>query len=401
MTIKVELGFTDAGASAPFFTLDDPTLGLLDAPQAVLGGAEVLVDVSSFFRAFSTSRGKSRELDKFQAGQATVSFNNNDRTFDPTFAASPYFGQIQPRRQVRITVDTEIVYEGTIDDWNIEYEAGGNSVATLQAFDGFANLANLAAPAITLSEGFTDDQIIAVLDGIQWPASKRSIDVGGATLTGQTLNPDANALAIMQRMADSEPGDLFIAKNGDVKFVGRNASFSSGGVILADDGSEISYQNVKVVFGSELLYNSIIVRNLTTEEQATSSTSIGLYGERDLTRDTFLADATDLETLANVLVQKYQDPEYRFQALEVNLRTIDPAQRADLLALELGDVVEVQFTPGGIAPAIERYGKIIRLTQAADSNFEVLGIGLEAIEGALFVLDDVEFGKLNVGVLGW
>lgn len=401
MTIKVELGFTDAGASAPFFTLDDPTLGVLDSPAAVLGGAEVLVDVSSFFRSFSTSRGKSRELDKFQAGQATISFNNNDRTFDPTFAASPFFGQIQPRRQVRITVDTEIVFEGTIDDWNIDYEAGGNSIATVQAFDGFANLANIDAPAITIAQGFTDDQITAVLDGIQWPASKRSIDVGGAVLVGQTLNPDANALAIMQRMADSEPGDLFMAKNGDVKFVGRNSSFSSGGIILSDDGSAISYQNVKIVFGSELLHNSIIVRNLTTEEQATSPTSISLFGERDLTRDTFLANASDLQTLAGVLVQKYQDPEYRFNALEVNLRTINPTQRADLLALELGDVVEVQFTPGGIAPAIERYGKIIRLAQVADSNFEILGIGLEAIEGALFVLDDAEFGKLNVGVLGW
>ena len=43
MTIKVELGFTEAGASAPFFTLDDPVLGVLDSPLGVLGGGEVLV----------------------------------------------------------------------------------------------------------------------------------------------------------------------------------------------------------------------------------------------------------------------------------------------------------------------------------------------------------------------
>jgi hypothetical protein len=401
MTIKVELGFTEAGASAPFFTLDDPVLGVLDSPLAVLAGGEVLVDVSSFFRAFNITRGKSRELDKFQAGQATVSFNNNDRTFDPTFLASPYFGQIEPRRQVRITVDTEIVFEGTIDDWNIEYEQGGNSVAVLQAFDGFGNLANIDAPAITLTEDTADIQLNDILNGINWPVSKRDIDEGGATLTGQALNPSANVLAIMQRIADSEPGDLFIAKNGDVKFVGRNAAFTSGGVVLADDGSAISYQNVKVVFGSELLYNSVIVRNLITEESALSQASINLYGERDLTRDTFLSNASDLEVLASFLVKKYENPEYRFDTLDVNLRTISSTDREELLSLELGDVVKVEFTPSGISPAIERFGKIIRLAQRAEANFEVMTIGLEAVAGALFVLDDAEFGKLDVGVLGW
>lgn len=401
MTIKVELGFTEAGASAPFFTLDDPVLGVLDSPLAVLAGGEALVDVSAFFRSFALTRGKSRELDKFQAGQATVAFNNNDRTFDPTFLASPYFGQIEPRRQVRITVDTEIVFEGTIDDWNIEYEQGGNSLAVLQAFDGFANLANIDAPAITLNEGGADSQLNAILNGINWPVAKRDIAEGGATLAGQLLNPDANALAVMQRIADSEPGDLFIAKNGDVKFVGRNASFSSGGVTLTDDSSGVGYQNVKVVFGSELLYNSVIVKNLTTEASAISGTSVNLYGERDLTRDTYLAITSDLEALASFLVKKYENPEYRFDTLDVNLRTISSEQRTALLGLELGDVVKVIFTPSGIAPAIERFGKVIRLGQRADANFEVMTIGLEAVAGALFVLDDVEFGKLDVGVLGW
>ena len=143
MSVKVELGFTSAGASAPFFRLNDAELGILDGTEGVLGGGEILIDVSEYLRDFSINRGKTRELDRFQAGQATVSFKNNERVFDPTFEASPFFGQIEPRRQVRITVDDVVQYEGTIDDWNINYDQGGNSVAVAQAFDGIANLANI------------------------------------------------------------------------------------------------------------------------------------------------------------------------------------------------------------------------------------------------------------------
>jgi hypothetical protein len=401
MSIKVELGFTESGASAPFFTLDDPVLGVLDSPAGVLGGAEVLVEVTPFVRAFNINRGKSRELDRYSAGQAAITFNNSDRTFDPTFAASPFFGQVAPRRQIRITVDNIIQFEGTIDDWNIEYEQGGNSVATCNAFDGFGNLANLETEGLTLTEGFTDDQINEALDNVSWPASKRDLDVGGATLAGQVVDDGVNVLGLIQTMADSEPGDIFVAKNGDVKFVGRNQSFRSGDVILSDDGSQISYNAVKVVFGTELLFNSFVMKNLTDELTVTSPSSISLYGERDTSVDTFLKESGDLQILGEFLVNKYSDPEYRFDALTINLKTVTPTQRDELLGLELGDVVLVEFTPGGIAPAIERYGKVIRLAPTFADNFETLEIGLEEVTGALLILDDLEFGKLDAGLLGW
>ena len=139
MSVKVELGFTADGAGGPFFTLDDPVLGRLDNPQAFLGGGEVFVDVSPYFQTFSLQRGKSRELDRYEAGQASVTFDNRARTFDPTFESSPYFGQIVPKRLVRISVDNIIQFEGSVEDWNLEYESGNtNSRATLQAFDSFS-----------------------------------------------------------------------------------------------------------------------------------------------------------------------------------------------------------------------------------------------------------------------
>lgn len=401
MSIKVELGFTESGASAPFFTLDDPVLGVLDSPLGVLGGAEVLVEVTPYVRSFAITRGKSRELDRYGAGQASASFNNNDRTFDPTYAASPFFGQVAPRRQIRISVDNITQFEGTIDDWNIDYDAGGNSVATAQAFDGIASLANLETEGLSLTEGFTNNQIEEVLDGINWPITKRDIDSGGALLAAQTVADGTNALGLLQLLTDSEPGDIFVAKDGDVKFVGRNQPFTSGGLILTDDGTGIGYQAVKVIFGSELLFNAWTVTNLTNEIVIKSDDSISLYGERDSTRNTVLKNTADLDTLGNFLLSRYDEPEYRFESLSINLKTITPTQRQDLLDLELGDVVRVDFTPAGIPPTIERYGKVIRLSTRFVDNQEIMDIGLEATVGTLLVLDDLEFGKLDAGLLGW
>ena len=112
MSVKVELGFTADAAGVTFFTLDDPVLGVLDNTEYVLGGGEVFFDVSEFFISYNTNRGKSRELGRYDAGQATVTFQNDNRFFDPTFEASPFFGQIVPRRQIRISVDDEVQFLG-------------------------------------------------------------------------------------------------------------------------------------------------------------------------------------------------------------------------------------------------------------------------------------------------
>lgn len=394
MSVKVEIGFTASGASAPFFTLGDDTLGVLGGTQGLLGGGEILVDVTAFLRSFQVSRGKSRDLDKHQAGQATVSFQNDERVFDPTFEAGQFFGQIEPRRQIRITVDDIVQFEGTIDDWNINYDQGGNSVSVAQCFDGFANLANIQLESFTPSEELSGARVNAALDNIQWPEEKRAIDEGNATLESQSIDA-VDILGYLQTIADSEPGEVFIDKNGNVKFVERNAGFAADRPLFSDDGTGIPYTLVSVIFGTELLFNNVTTSNSSLSANAVNSTSVNLYGERDLNRATFLSDLTQLENLAEFLSQRFADPEFRFENLEIDLSNLDATEREEMIGLELGDVVEVKFTPSGIPPAIERFGRVISISQNFQPTQEVMQIGLQSTQGALFVLGDAEFGKLG------
>jgi len=433
MSVKVELGFTSAGASAPFFTLDNNRLGLLNGIEGKLGGGQVLVDVSEYVRDFNTNRGKSRELDRFQAGQASVSFNNSQRVFDPTFEASPFFGQIEPRRQIVITVDDVIQYEGTIDDWNIDYERGGNSVATAVAFDGIANLANITLEdftptgAVVESKRFILDDsekgeldnsnnlldgedaalttgraINSALDNIGWPEENRELDTGLAVVEGNPIEDGTIVLDYLQKVATSEPGGVFISKSGDVRFIERNAGFLETKPLFADDGTGIPYSVVSVVFGTELLFNEVTVSNSTDEVSAVNQTSVNLYGKRDLTRETVLNSTEQLNQLADFIVGKFGEPEFRFEVIEVDLSNLNASQREQMIDLELGDFVQVKFTPNDIPPAIDRFGQVISTKSTFTPTSEVIQIGLQSVQGALIVLDEEAFGKLDSGsVLGF
>lgn len=402
MTVTVEVGFTEAGNSAPFLTLDDPVKGKLDSEDFVLGGAEVLVDISEFLQGYSINRGKNRELENYNSGQLNIQFENTTRAFDPNFATSPYFGQIVPRRQVRLTNNGIVQFEGTIDDWNLSYTPGGQSLATATAFDGFSNLSQLNISQVTVDEESTSSRIETILDEIGWSQQKRNIEPGGAILGAETIADDINVLQYFGTVGVSEPGDIFVSKNGSVKFVSRNASFQSDGVVFSDAGDGVPYTDVGVVFGSELLFNSVVVTSPAGVANAQDTASIGNYGERDLIRETFLSSQDQLDVLASFLVNRFGEPEFRFETISVNVRQVSEQEQQDLRGLELGDVVEVKLTPSGVPPQVTAYGKIIGIEAQVQPESELMTFKLQSVAGALFVLSDPIFGRLNEGnSLGW
>jgi len=142
MTVKVEIGFdlTDSPIG-PFFRLNDPIAGRLNNTEFTLAGT-IFYDVTEYAEAITIRRGKSRLLDKFEAGTLNVVFNNTNRYFDPTYTASPFFGNIVPRREIRISVDSVYQFWGTINDWNLDFQPEGKQTATAIATDGFAILSN-------------------------------------------------------------------------------------------------------------------------------------------------------------------------------------------------------------------------------------------------------------------
>jgi hypothetical protein len=110
-----------------------------------------------------------------------------------------------------------------------------------------------------------------------------------------------------------------------------------------------------------------------------------------------IKEDTDLTDYAVFLGNKFSEPEYRFESVDILVDELGASDQADVLALELGDVVSIKFTPNGIAPAIEKFAEIIRIDNNIDTENHVMRLGFATLEFVLLVLDDSQFGKLDAG----
>lgn len=390
MATVVEFGIVEG------FILDDPIAGVLDNTEYTLGGI-AFQDITNKMMGAAIARGKQRDLDRYSSGQLTVTLNNEDRTFDPLYTGSPYYPQIAPRKEIRVKTDDVIQFYGVIDDWNLAYDPDGRSKAEIIATDNFTLLARQVVTAGTATPQATGARVSAVLDmpSVDWPASQRDIDTGASTLGADVFT--GNALEYLQKVETSEQGALFIAKNGDLTFRSRlDATPTSVGLVtFADDGTGVPYTSVSVNYGTELLVNTVDVTSAAGTAIAQNNRSRTTYGVAEVQIDTLLSTVAQLENLADFTVQKYADPEYRFDGISMNLDTMGSANKATVLGLELGDVILLKFTPNGIGDPIEQYGQIIGIQHDIEKTRHDMRIGLASLDFTFLVLDDAVFGTMG------
>ena len=384
MATVVELGAVEG------FILDDPIAGVLDNTEYTLGGT-VFKDISSKVRALTIQRGKNRDLDRFNAGQLNITLANNDRAFDPNYPSSPYAGAIVPRREIRVTVDGVRTMTATVDDWNYNYTPDGEAIAEIVASDDFTLLARQVLTTGTATPQLTGARIAEVLDqpSVAWPADQRSLDTGHSTLGADVF--EGNVLQYLQTVGGaSEQGLIFIDKDGNFTFRDRldATPFSATLVSFADDGTGIPFNLTAVNYGSELLYNQAVISNAAGTAQADNERSQTAYGVSAYELQTLVNSQDQLQNIADFIVQKYGDPEYRFETIAVNLDTLGASDKATVLGLEIGD-------------PIQQYGQIIRLGHEVEADRHDLLISVASLDWTFLVLDDTVFGKLDSNYLAF
>jgi hypothetical protein len=161
---------------------------------------------------------------------------------------------------------------------------------------------------------------------------------------------------------------------------------------------------MQVVYGSELLYNQTVIGSVIPSAGtaiANGTASQGLYGIQTYTRtDLLMANSADVDALATHLVTVYQNPEFRFEAVTIDLGQISTAEANQILGIEIGQLCRVKFTPNNIAPAILKYAEVISIAHSADINKHTVTLGFSTLDYVSFILDDIVFGKLDTGQLG-
>ena len=120
-----------------------------DGPYVV---SPTWTDVTSYVRGMDITRGVPDDWQLQADGSATVTLSNRDRRFDPFNTSGPYYGNLLPRRQIRIRATfsstTYDVFRGFIAGWPPEWtDAGQDSTVTLQCFDALQLLGSSSLPA--------------------------------------------------------------------------------------------------------------------------------------------------------------------------------------------------------------------------------------------------------------
>lgn len=402
MATTVEVGFELTVGDTPYFRLNDPVKGKLDNVSYRLAGP-IFIDISDKVFGVSISRGKNRELDRYSSGQASVELHNEDRTFDPLNADSPYVGNIIPRRSIRITTNGYVQYTGLIDDWNLDYDVSGASKASISCSDAFALLAQQTLTPGTATTQLTGERINAVLSQptVAWPLTQRTIDDGTNQVGADVF--DGNALEYLQKIEASEQGQLFMSRDGYVRFVNGAVTVTSdlSAVLFADDGTGVPYTSATVSYGTELLFNQASVTSPAGTAVANNVPSQEKYGITQTSVDTLLSTFQQTESLSSFWVNKYGEPEYRFQDLTVSLESLSGEQQIPVLQLELGDIIQVKFTPNGIGSPIERYGQIIKIDHKIGIDRHDITYSIGSLQYSFLVLDDVGFGILDENALAF
>ena len=112
------------------------------------------VDVTQYVRhspGIRISRGRPSESSTFSAGQLSLTLNNRDRRFDPLYSAGPYFGNLTPRKQIRVrathSATTYDLFRGFVTGWPTQYpQVGRDAVTSIVAYDGLAFLNEITMP---------------------------------------------------------------------------------------------------------------------------------------------------------------------------------------------------------------------------------------------------------------
>jgi hypothetical protein len=409
--VKVEIGFDLGDRSPQGFTLDDAVKGVLDNTSFILGG-ELFYEITDRLTGVSVKRGKSQALDRIDAGIADITLNNNDREFDPLYPDSLYYGFLVPRKKVRITANDKPVFFGFIEDLDLNYLPANRSTVSISVADALSQFTNTAIEDYTPVSQLSGARVNAVLDlpNIGWSSSERRIDDGNSIMLDADVADGTGALDYLKLVAISEQGNFFIGKDGAVVFQERNTSTNAVDLIFTDDltpsaFTKIPFSRVTNVYGSENLYNQITVTNADTvpdEVYTEDLISIGAYGARAYSvSGVLIQNTTELEDMANRLLFTYSEPLYRFDSISVELDRLSTLDQNAVLDLEIGDIVQVEFTPNGIPPTISLPCRILGISQQWAIDKKQILFSLETLNYGVFVLDSDLFGQLDNDRLGY
>jgi hypothetical protein len=161
-------------------------------------------------------------------GRCTLMMDNTDQRFSPGYVSSPLYGNLLPRRQVRVSasdgVSTWTLFRGFIDA--IQPDAGrwGGGECVIECVDAVALLAQQRIGVVHEDTKAVDDAVSAVVAAAYTPPAASYSD-NGDTLThyGRSWQPEeTTCLAALREIAEAVYGRFYVARDGTATYLSRD-----------------------------------------------------------------------------------------------------------------------------------------------------------------------------------
>ncbi|KAA3641177.1 MAG: hypothetical protein DWP92_01640 [Armatimonadetes bacterium] len=352
-----------------------------DATDALWGGSErVWTDITDDYVSLKTKRGRAKWGTHYTAGSATLKLWNGHGLYSPT----------QPiEADINLTIGTYVrisaihnyieypVFTGTVRSVDDPDTPGKVPVTTVQLVDAFSFLAGvnrIAVSAVGASEK-AGARLGRLLDDIAWPDDQRSLGTGVETL--QATTKAGNLLTEMYLVADSEGGELYVDRDGNIVFLDRAAADAlaaadplftvAGYPDPANNAPWLCWATMDTEYSLDRVRNHVSIGRVGGTVQVDEDTdSINAYGKRTVVRTDLLNESdTWPAALATRIVANRKDVHEQID--KVTLTAGNKDETAAVLAAELGDPIRSRRIIGVDPDDYE-----------VDANALIQGIGITA-----------------------
>jgi len=213
-------------------------------------------DVTADVRSARWVRGKDYDLDRPVVGYLEITLRNPDKTYSPDYGAGPIYGNLLPRRAIRLTTTAPAAYNlfyGYIERISPHARYKEQNCYIL-AYDGLDFLSRAEITTSLEKAIGTGATVTKILNAASWPAGQRSLD------TGQDTVPYAYHQKVLARNAlndveDSEVGLIYIDGAGDLVFEDRHHRFKPPHTTSQATFTDIS--DVGYILAAQHIYNEI------------------------------------------------------------------------------------------------------------------------------------------------
>ena len=357
-TLDVSLNFSSGATFQNPFTIGDPVNGVLGVGVLSDATAPALIaNLTASTRRISIRRGRNVARDIYEAGTCIVRVYDPNGDFNPQSVTSPYAGQLEPLRKLRISAEvsgtTYYLFSGYTTSYAYSYDQAENmAYVDISASDAF-RLFNLASVINVTGQAAGQDtgtRINKILDTVSFPNGMRSIATGNS-LTVADPATLRTSLSALQNCEFSEQGAFYITPEGNAIFKNRNTVIASAGATPTEfnQTTGIPYKNLKFDFDDKLIINTATMTKVGGAAQtALDADSIATYFPHSMSIADLVIDTDEnAMNIAKIYVATRSSTTIRID--EMTLDLLDPAvPTATILGFDYYDnVLITNLQPDG------------------------------------------------------